>query len=91
MLTNEQLAEWQAFCDAATPPPWFVVGSTDEDGAPLLDDDGNVVLVGVGWEAPHDAREADCRFVAAAREALPVLLAEARRLRALVQEAPNAL
>ncbi len=78
--TADDLDELQQLCDAATPGPWvldacelYVLGEelvfTLETG-----DDG---------EATRTSR-ADARFVIAARDALPKLIAEVRRLRGVL-------
>lgn len=59
----------QALCDAATPGPW----STDAAGE-VRDEDDDVLCTTFGTVA-------DGFFIAAARDALPKLIAEVRRLR----------
>lgn len=83
-VAAEQIAAWQRLCDAATPGPW-----TESDDAP-----GEIK----GWLEPDENRSigkfygafADWhpnqRFVCAARQALPLCLAEIARLRQRVEE-----
>jgi hypothetical protein len=83
MLTDEQLAEWQALAEAATPGPWELRG------------DGDAIVAGpelVAFAAPvgYSNSEivfntpADAALMALSRTAIPALIAEVRRLRALV-------
>ncbi len=96
MISEEQLNTWQALCEAATPGPWFwddgdpkqvlLSGYDGEElpGFPMLHVNcGILTLIGYDDEALADEmREPDKAFIAAARVALPALLAEVRRLRA---------
>ena len=96
---DDDLAELQRLCDAATPGPW------------TLDEDGDLRA---GGRAPHglyavatllapattedsaESNDATARFIAVARDALPKLIARVRVLEhrlagvdALVAEFPN--
>lgn len=71
------LDELEQLCDQATPGPW------------TLDYEGTSVLVPGGWVlvedrghryAPTETREADARFIATARDALPKLIERVRTL-----------
>ena len=86
-LTNAKLAEWKALADAATPGPWIEyerethgehyvvwIGTDSGDIAKLCD------CVKVRGEV-DGAVKADAEFIAAAREAVPVLIDEVERLR----------
>lgn len=87
--TAEQLAEWRALCDAATPGPWLTwepwpnmrVGG--EPKYLRLDPCSGPQAV----NAHDDWPVADVRFIAAARQALPALLADRDRLVAEKDEA----
>ncbi|MFH9062189.1 hypothetical protein ACH4GM_13345 [Streptomyces coeruleorubidus] len=65
----------EELCAAATPGPWFVRN---------LDDDHAMNLVGVGT-VEDTGRGENAAFIAMAREAVPRLVAEVRRLRWLVE------
>ncbi|NMP22222.1 hypothetical protein [Sulfobacillus harzensis] len=81
MITNEELERWQALCDAATPGPW------SWDGLDLVggQEPNKSVIPRVAPDAYGEwyanwAKD-DVRFVATARDAMPALIAEVRRLR----------
>ena len=80
-LSDEALRRIERLCDAATPGPWtsFVEGRDHESGSSF------------SRTAVHDiemsgASTADQDFIASARQDVPRLLAEVRRLRALHRE-----
>jgi len=82
MISDADRARWRELTEAATPGPWVVEEFFDED-------DGTRFRGVRGW---HDDGEeylclsdADANFVAAARTALPALLAENDRLRATLE------
>ena len=86
MTPKEDRAKWQALCDAATPGPWELV---NEYGS-------RVVADGAAWSAPYrltpgsvgDPQQiADNAFIAAAREAMPKLLADLDEAEALATAA----
>ncbi len=84
-LTDQQLAEIEARCNAATPGPWHL---ESEDPAK-----GNIRHEGQGWPIStmwsmrgHNTRLNDASFIAHARTDLPALLGEVRRLRATPPE-----
>ncbi len=88
MITDDELAEWQRLCDAATPGPWRLDGRHDyDDGSEfgidmIVANNGEpVVIADSGVYPPHGQ---DAEFIAAARSAIPRLLEEVRRLRAEV-------
>lgn len=73
MFTKEQLDEWERLANAATPGPWAFDGLRGvyvNQVAPMR----AVVQLPVG--AP------DCEFIAAARTAIPALIARVRELEA---------
>ena len=76
-MTEEQLGQLEALADAATPGPWAVDNDTDKRAMIATREAGPI--------AGMFRRDAD--FAAASREAVPALVAEVRRLRALVREA----
>lgn len=94
MLTDERLAEIEARCNAATPGPWdsctAICGSGDS--AIIAPIHGrSCVLALVYAEVDEQGKDVvrsmrDAAFIAAARTDVPDLLAEVRRLRALVGE-----
>lgn len=81
-MTEQQLDEIEARTNAATPGPWqgraelasHIVCTAPKDGT-----------YSVLWNAEW-ATEADAAFTAHAREDVPALLAEVRRLRAAMEE-----
>ena len=81
-MTEQDLAAIEALANAATPGPWRHQTAANAD-AP---DDYGAVKVG-GTLLIDDAPDADCAFVCAARDAVPALVAEVRRLRGLVEAA----
>lgn len=74
MITDEQLAEWEKLANAATPAPWAALFENDVATPDLVCVAKCPSYVGV----PFSANQA---FIAAAREAIPALIAEVRRLR----------
>ena len=76
-----ELAELERLCAAATPGPWFLPDDADpaSDGWPLCWMDDYTVCHGHGdgKVTPPEQSLTDLRLIAAAREALPRLLAEA--------------
>jgi hypothetical protein len=84
-LSDEELAELEALTGAATPGPW--VANLEEDGG--LGGD-SMIQLGLPGDFPPDmyvlhdrkiAPSADLRFIAAARNYMPRLLAELRQRR----------
>ena len=87
------LVALRALCDAASDGPWVLpyedgaISRTwdDRDQAQFPDDDGidDISLCAVDEDGLGKIdRRADAAFITAAREALPVLIAEVERLRA---------
>ena len=78
MVTARQLAAWKRLCEAASPEPWTVrKAGTDRDDTPWYD--VFIALPPDGY--PATRRRADAELMAAARTALPALIAEVERLR----------
>jgi hypothetical protein len=76
----------EALANAATPGPWYYMTS----GPCLVVSRATPPPRGaVLWAPRWDARNSDLAFIAVARTALPALIAEVRRLRA-VEEACHA-
>lgn len=83
MITEEQLTEIELRCDMAQRGPWkshienrdhesgnsFIMTGDDKDGG------GDIELTG--------ATDADMDFIAGAKQDIPLLIAEIRRLKAL--------
>ncbi|MDE2103537.1 MAG: hypothetical protein KGL39_40230 [Patescibacteria group bacterium] len=73
-MTDAELAAIEARTNDATPGPWI-----DDDGYRVLRSDGKCLFEGKHFEV---CRYEDMTFCAHAREDVPSLLAEVRRLRA---------
>lgn len=83
MITTEQLDEWAALCEAATPGPW----AAQEYGVRGSDGATEYVLVGghgfgLAFAESSEEGAATVELAAAARTAMPALIAEVRRLEA---------
>ena len=84
-FTEEELSELEALTAAATPGPWV---ANIEEEAPIGGD--SMIELGLPGDFPPDmyvfhdreiAPSGDIKFIAAARNYMPRLLAEIRRLR----------
>ena len=88
-MTAEHLEQWRALADAATPGPWLPSHNVDapsdgnwEPDNPEREGRGEgPTLTGLYRDVKAWA-EADAAFIAAAREAVPALIAEVERLQA---------
>ena len=97
-MTAEHLEQWRALADAATPGPWLPSHNVDapsdgnwEPDNPEREGRGEgPTLVGTYRDVKAWA-EADAAFIAAARDAVPALLAEVDRLRAELNTATAAI
>jgi hypothetical protein len=87
-LTNAGLDSLEALCNAASPAPWTAM----VEGRDHTSGDSFIRLGGFGDDrqpdmyVSHESRPAtvtDLDFIAAARNSLPQLIAEIRRLRSL--------
>ena len=79
-MTPEQLAALKALADAATPGPWEEVAESGEwwiTGPDIYND-------AVMTTNASEISQADADFICAARAAVPALLAEVERLRAIL-------
>ena len=87
-MTAERIAELEALCNAATPGPWIWESSRGDRVRLWTKPSGDfVVEIGRkpgGWTY-FDMTEDDAGFIAHARTALPELLAQVRRLRAMIK------
>lgn len=95
MITDEQLAEWRALCDKATPGPWRPERTICGNGERLyrVKYPAHGLNEGASFEIAHlvttegglEQQGHDARLVATARTAMPQLLEEVERLRAEVE------
>jgi hypothetical protein len=92
MITDEQRAGWQRLCDAATEGPWRNNHFTKDEEGPASNSVVSGLLVVVkswGFElellSPKQ-HKANADFIAAAREALPALLAENEVFRSTIEQ-----
>lgn len=78
--TPEQRAEWRALADKATPGPWdtyMVPGTRSEEAYVAVEASETEVRI-----ARYEGGHFDGAFIAAARTAVPALLADVERLTA---------
>ena len=73
-MTNEMLDEIEAYCQAATPGPWVKSESKPWD-----------VIIGLNFRLAEIRYPHDLEFIVRARTDFPALLAEIKRLRAIVK------
>lgn len=73
------LSSLRALCEKATPAPW----QTEGDDTVVIDNSGDYVC----GDPDSYMGEADARFIVAARNALPLLVAELEAARAVVEAA----
>lgn len=64
-----KIKELAALCDAATPGPWTVEVSDD-----------STLVTSSHWDIAFDVSNPDAEFIAAAREAIPALIARVKEL-----------
>ena len=90
-MTDDELDRLDSACKAATPGPWIVgpeksvgpYGDTGYDLEATVDgEDGLSLMVGTSYGQGF-ARMDDAIFIATAREMVPRLIAEVRRLKAM--------
>jgi hypothetical protein len=75
-MDEKTLQEWEALANATTPGPWRADAREGRVTGPDL---------GTVADCPHAGDAANTLFIAAAREAVPALVAEVRRLQSRVQ------
>lgn len=88
-ITAAQLAEWDRLGRAATPGPWHhgetdgqeAITASDSYGLLAMEPTASSAASGSWSIYGGDDAVADFAFIAAAREAVPALIAEIRRLR----------
>lgn len=93
-ISNEQLDEWEKLADDAHHGPWFVRYGTNPDyphgvecGYPQqVISEGDVILIGEFYDGTDVAPAVHAPFVAAARTAVPALIAEVRELRYVIRK-----
>lgn len=81
-----ELLRFEQLCNVATPGPWlsFVEGREHQSGSDFIrTPKGDIELSG--------ASHADQDFIASARQDVPMLLKEVRRLRALISKSQRDL
>lgn len=85
-MTDDELKEIEARCNAATPGPWKVENDSDYDEQsdthsewPWRINAGTLTLCDIGGDG-HSNDVADFNFIANARTDIPALIAEVRRL-----------
>ena len=83
--TDAELDAIDRACNAATPGPWksFIEGRDHTGGSHFIRTGGEDI------ELCGPARIADQDFIADARQSVPLLVAEVRRLRARIAELEN--
>jgi hypothetical protein len=76
-MTDQELDQIRARCDRASPGPWkaWIEGRDHTSGSSFVQTGGNDIEM-------TGATDADYDFIAAARQDIPRLLEEVRRLRA---------
>jgi len=95
-LSEKQLGLLEALCDQATPGPWSYAEDDSSGVWRILGPEGERLFEEPSSDSDEDTgsfdgSSADYRLVAAARTALPRLIAEVRQLRRAVARARAAL
>ena len=70
---------------AATPGPWTATNRVRDDGVWMVERDGDDLIADIDGDN-HECDAANAALIAAARNALPELIAEVRRHRALADD-----
>ena len=73
-MTKPDLDHLERLCERATPGPWGYDGVEDDHEVTYIDSDGDEC------NAAESVAETDAQFIAAARTALPALVARVREL-----------
>jgi hypothetical protein len=83
-MTDEELTRLEALEQAATPAPWASFADMPNPiyGVASVAGGSDDQIIEICREPEYDERCNDMAFIAAARSALPALIAEVRRLRA---------
>lgn len=79
-ISDEKLDELQALCDAASPQPWMTTSEPPYGIASTLTPQISLLMIDRDGMAYVDL-DKNAKFIVAACNALPELLAEVRRLR----------
>ena len=80
-VSDEQLREWEALAAAARPGPWKAKEESIPGECWWIDaPECGVASVG-GFDVYPEKDEADARFIASSREAVPALIAALREAR----------
>jgi hypothetical protein len=82
MISPAKLEEWKGLADRATPGPWVHLWVRADQQALFTTPGNEIRLDGGGHFLPYDAT-----FIAAARTAVPALIAEVERLREALTKA----
>lgn len=82
-VTDDDLLQIERLCNAATPGPWrsFIEDRDHESGSSFIQTAGEDIEL-------SGASNADQDFIASARQDVPRLVAEVRRLRRLIATSP---
>ena len=78
-MTEERLLAIKALAEAATPGPWYHVLAAIVGTTPCPDDDNTTCICNTEWGNSTNVQP-NAAFIAAAREDVPALLAEVKRL-----------
>jgi hypothetical protein len=88
-MTDQDLQQWRAMSEKASPGPWCHVQTLTPAGEVHCDivraGPQQVILAHDGDGGDADFYEHDAVFIAASREAVPALIAEVERLRSIEQ------
>jgi hypothetical protein len=87
MITPEQLAEWKKLAAEATSGPWEFRATPDSSGIQfVVAPNGPKSSQGFEFIAADCSHKNNGQFIAAAREALPMLIEEVERLREMIKK-----
>lgn len=75
MISETKLAEWERLANEATPATWY---THEDDPSTIMSWEGDEYSA---WEVATHVETPDADFICAAREAVPALIAEVRRLK----------
>ena len=81
-ITDAMLKEWESLCERATKGPWRInFGDRHAPDECDIKIAGDIFILADMWGPNYEHCEPNAEFIAAARTALPLLIAELRRLR----------